>query len=163
MNEILDAANAPEEIDYLSLDIEGAEYPAMQNFDFTKRRFKYMTIERPNKKLRALLRSKGYVYLIDHGCFGDQLYAHEKYAAAAKQALGLSSEIFDRAVCLGSEPVFKVDGGYSGGSNPTLLLLPKGQCDMGYPQNGPMKAVPVECCGVIGEAAIASCVREHDM
>ena len=93
----------------------------------------------------------------------DQLYAHEKYAAAAKQALGLSSEIFDRAVCLGSEPVFKVDGGYSGGSNPTLLLLPKGQCDMGYPQNGPMKAVPVECCGVIGEAAIASCVREQDM
>ena len=163
LNEILDAANAPEEIDYLSLDIEGAEYPAMQNFDFTKRRFKYMTIERPNKKLRALLRSKGYVYLIDHGCFGDQLYAHEKYAAAAKQALGLTSEIFDRAVCLGSEPVFKVDGGYSGGSNPTLLLLPKGQCDMGYPQNGPMKAVPVECCGVIGEAAIASCVREHDM
>ena len=55
LGDILDHANAPKTIDYLSLDIEGAEYDALSTFDFGKYTFLSMSIERPTSKLRALL------------------------------------------------------------------------------------------------------------
>ena len=61
--DILKKHNAPKDIDYLSMDIEGAEYDAFKNFPFDYYTFKCMTIEKGSKelgKLRKLLRSKGY-------------------------------------------------------------------------------------------------------
>jgi len=56
----LDNINAPKLIDFLSLDIEGAEWIALRNFDFSKYRFVCMAIERPNELLDILLDEHGY-------------------------------------------------------------------------------------------------------
>ena len=53
-------ANAPTLIDFLSLDIEGAEWIALRNFPFDQYKFRCMAIERPNELLDLLLDSKGY-------------------------------------------------------------------------------------------------------
>ena len=63
LTSILDENNAPLIIDYLSLDIEGAEERALVSFDFEKYRFLSMTIERPSKKLHDILINNGYVFV----------------------------------------------------------------------------------------------------
>ena len=73
----LDNFNAPKIIDFLSLDVEGAEYDVLKNFPFEKYKFKCMTIERPSKKLDLLLDKRGYVQ-IKHIRF-DVIYAHRDY------------------------------------------------------------------------------------
>ena len=125
LTEILDHLHAPAEIDYLSLDIEGAEYDAMAAFRFDKYKFKYLTIERPNDKLRALLRSKGYAYVIDHGCFGDQLWAHESLAPAAARTLGVALSPADHGTCRGGGEVLALSKEQPQAS----LSLPKAPCD----------------------------------
>lgn len=60
---LLEKHDAPEVIDYLSLDIEGAEWLALKDFPFDKYSFRCMTIERgadEYSRLRALLLDKGY-------------------------------------------------------------------------------------------------------
>ena len=61
--EILEKFHAPFEIDYMSLDVEGAEFLVMEAFPFDKYLFKVMTIERPNQDLVNLLLKNGYLYL----------------------------------------------------------------------------------------------------
>lgn len=87
LQDILDHANAPAVIDYLSLDIEGAEYDALKEFDFAKYRFNVMTIERPIAALRTLLRANGYVFILDNGCYGDQTWVHSSMLDKAKALL----------------------------------------------------------------------------
>ena len=60
---ILDHAKAPHIIDYLSLDVEGAEYHAVVNLNFKKYLFLIMTIERPTQKLHHFLVIKGYRFV----------------------------------------------------------------------------------------------------
>lgn len=60
LEQVLDENNAPKEIDYLSLDIEGAEYRVLKNFPFDKYIIKIMTIERPNDLLLELLNKNNY-------------------------------------------------------------------------------------------------------
>ena len=152
--EILDHLQAPREIDYLSLDIEGAEYDALAAFDFAKYRFRYLTIERPNVALRALLRSNGYVYLVDHGCFGDQMWAHESVAAEAASTLGVTRSSEDRSVCHGSLPVLGRAADQMVASLADLRSRPLTQCE------GP--PILVECCGAVGgNEALESCQKEH--
>lgn len=60
---LLEKHHAPEVIDYLSLDIEGAEWLALKDFPFEKYSFRCMTIERgadDYPRLRQLLLDKGY-------------------------------------------------------------------------------------------------------
>ena len=57
---------APSVMEYLSLDIEGAEFFVMQHFPFDKYKFLTLTVERP-KQLRKLLEDNNYVYVKDHG------------------------------------------------------------------------------------------------
>jgi FkbM family methyltransferase len=45
LNSLLVKANAPTLIDFLSLDVEGAELDVLKGIDFTKYNFKYMVIE----------------------------------------------------------------------------------------------------------------------
>lgn len=56
----LDRFTAPNLIDFLSLDIEGAEWIALRNFDFNKYKFVCMAIERPNEHLDMMLEEIGY-------------------------------------------------------------------------------------------------------
>jgi hypothetical protein len=55
--------NSPTEIDYLSIDIEGAEERVLAEFSFDQYRFKCMTIERPTNILRKVLEHNGYVLI----------------------------------------------------------------------------------------------------
>jgi hypothetical protein len=73
---ILDFAKAPAIIDYLSLDIEGAEYFAMKGLDFSRYTIWLMSIERPKPKLHYLLIQNGYMFLFQNSYWGDCFYVH---------------------------------------------------------------------------------------
>ena len=60
LEQILQEANAPGDIDYVSCDVEGAEDEVFLNFPFGDYRFKSMTIERPSAQLQARLSEFGY-------------------------------------------------------------------------------------------------------
>lgn len=81
LESILDEARAPSVIDYLSLDIEGAELEALRNFDFSKYKFKCMTVERPPLELDLLLDAQGYIQ-IQH-CMFDTFYIHKSEISGA--------------------------------------------------------------------------------
>ena len=66
LESIFDKMNVPPVINYMSLDVEGAELHVMSTFPFHKYRFDVITVERP-KKLRILLEKHDYVYVMDHG------------------------------------------------------------------------------------------------
>ena len=61
---VLDHFNAPKIIDYLSLDVEGAEERILSNFPFNKYTFLAMTIERPTPKLEKILFDNDYVFVM---------------------------------------------------------------------------------------------------
>ena len=75
---ILDENNAPSEIDYLSIDIEGAEDRALLGFPFEEYRFNCITIERPSHALRDLLLDHGYL-LVKEMPGLDSFYIHQKF------------------------------------------------------------------------------------
>jgi hypothetical protein len=61
LNELLLAANAPSEIDFLSLDVEGAELNVLQGIDFSIYRFRYIVVEsRSIDRLLLYLEPKNY-------------------------------------------------------------------------------------------------------
>lgn len=76
INTIFHDFSTPFVIDYLSLDIEGAEAWAFQTFSWDKYTFWTLTVERPKPILQEMLKSHNYVYLCDYGDFGDQLWIH---------------------------------------------------------------------------------------
>jgi FkbM family methyltransferase len=63
LTQILDENNAPKVMDYLSLDVEGAELRVFEGFDFGKYRFLAMTIERPSPELNKLLFANDYIFV----------------------------------------------------------------------------------------------------
>jgi hypothetical protein len=76
---VLAEGRTPRVIDYLSLDIEGAELHVMEDFAFDKYTFLAITVECP-RALRQLLEANGYVYVRDTECeFGDELYLHKSF------------------------------------------------------------------------------------
>ena len=90
LEDILDHVHAPRMIDYLSLDIEGAEWEAMRQFSFEKYEFRVITVERPGKSLEQRLWKYGYKYVMDHGCFGDQMWVHASLVHQASKAFNIS-------------------------------------------------------------------------
>ncbi len=65
LNDLLDFYNAPQEINYLSIDSEGSELDILKNFDFSKRRIKIISVEhnyhRSNRrKIYELLINEGF-------------------------------------------------------------------------------------------------------
>jgi methyltransferase FkbM-like protein len=76
--ELLRRHGAPPVIEYMSLDIEGAEWIALKDFPFAEFRILCMTIERGGKsydKLRAKLRREGYQLVL--AVIPDDFYVHE--------------------------------------------------------------------------------------
>jgi hypothetical protein len=75
--------DAPCEMDYWSIDIEGAEEQVLTVFPFDQYRFNCMTIERPPAALRHLLSTHGYRLIKDIPGL-DCFYVHsgflDKYA-----------------------------------------------------------------------------------
>jgi Methyltransferase FkbM domain len=85
--EILTRFNAPKIIDYLSLDVEGAESLIMKHFPFDTYSFNIMTVERPKDDLRALFTEYGYEYIGTVGGFGETIWAR----TAIKDSLNIAS------------------------------------------------------------------------
>jgi FkbM family methyltransferase len=75
---VLEDYNVPGIIDYLSIDVEGAEERILSGFDFQKYTFKSITIERPTKLLRDLFNVQGYI-LIKEIPETDCFYIHKDF------------------------------------------------------------------------------------
>lgn len=63
LSTILEEHNAPNVIDFLSLDVEGAETRILRNFPFNKYKFLAMCIERPTPELNNILFKNDYVFV----------------------------------------------------------------------------------------------------
>jgi FkbM family methyltransferase len=68
LTDVLDNANAPLFIEYMSLDTEGSELEILKNFNFEKYTFglidvEHNYIEPRRSEIKKLLLSKGYIYL----------------------------------------------------------------------------------------------------
>lgn len=64
LNSLLDEASAPRLMDFLSLDVEGAELEVLKGVDHQVYRFKYMLIEcRDFLKMNAYLEQNGYCFV----------------------------------------------------------------------------------------------------
>ena len=80
----LSYANAPQVIDYFSLDVEGGEDHVLKYFDFGMYTFLSMSIEHPSKFLHDHISSFGYWFLKQmrhqkYNFFGECIYIHESH------------------------------------------------------------------------------------
>ncbi len=68
--DLLDKYNAPQIIDYLSIDTEGSEFEILSNFDFDKYKFRVITCEHnyttAREKIHSLLKKNGYVRVLEN-------------------------------------------------------------------------------------------------
>jgi hypothetical protein len=80
---VFDKFHVPHTIDYLSLDVEGAESLVMEDFPFADYQFKLMTVERPKADLKVLLNEHGYIYVMDLSSWGETLWVNNKTIAEA--------------------------------------------------------------------------------
>lgn len=69
LDDLLDAHDAPDVIDYLSVDTEGSEYEILSAFDFDRRKVRILTVEHnfapQREKIYALLSRQGYRRLLE--------------------------------------------------------------------------------------------------
>lgn len=63
LEQVLDECNAPNVIDFLSIDVEGAEHRIFRDFPFHKYKFLALVIERPIAELNRQLQENGYVFV----------------------------------------------------------------------------------------------------
>ena len=77
ISEVLNKFQVPRTIDYMSLDVEGSEYEIMKDFPFETYTIRLLTVESPNKQLKALLQEKGYLYLAEIATWGEYLWCHK--------------------------------------------------------------------------------------
>lgn len=80
LTQILDNANAPSFIEFLSLDTEGSEYEILRTHDFDKYKFGYICVEHNDVlqnriMIRQLLESKGYLHYRENRVDDDYILA----------------------------------------------------------------------------------------
>ena len=73
---ILDRFKAPKVIDYLSLDVEGAETQVISVFPFDVYHIKVISVERPKPELHNMLIHQGYWFVMIMSFWGEALYVH---------------------------------------------------------------------------------------
>ena len=83
---LLATNNAPSTIDYLSIDVEGAEERILADFNFDAYTFRTITIERPSQRLRSILQDNGYL-LIKEIPNLDCFYIHDSFRKEYKKNL----------------------------------------------------------------------------
>ena len=82
LTDLLLAHNAPRQIDYLSVDTEGSEYPILLHFDFEAFDVKVITVEhnyveKDRDQIQRLLNSKGYLRVFEKFSQWDDWYVKE--------------------------------------------------------------------------------------
>ena len=77
LNTILSALDSPSIIDYLSLDVEGAEAFVIKHLNFTKYTFLIITVERPSSEFHSIMVANGYWWVNRLEMRGDTLYIHQ--------------------------------------------------------------------------------------
>ena len=80
LSEIFEKFQVPNIIDYLSLDVEGAESFILNGFPFNEYQIKVMTIERPKEDLRRVLEQNGYQQILRLSRWGETLWIHSDFA-----------------------------------------------------------------------------------
>ena len=63
LSNLLGKLSAPKKIDYLSIDIEGAEERVLKGFPFSDYHISCITIERPSQTLRTILEANGFTLI----------------------------------------------------------------------------------------------------
>lgn len=85
LNDLLLEHNAPDVIDYISIDTEGSEAMILDAFDFDRWRFRVATIEHnfePQREtIHALMTQNGYVRLMEEFSQFDDWYIHPDIAS----------------------------------------------------------------------------------
>jgi FkbM family methyltransferase len=80
LTSILEEAGAPRDIDFLSLDVEGAEIAVLKGLDLDKYRIKYLLVEcRDLNKMKAYLDGHGYDH-VDQLARNDALFRRREMA-----------------------------------------------------------------------------------
>ena len=79
LSDLFERYNVPKVIDYLSLDVDGAESFIMRDFPFEHYKLKIMTVERPKEDLKDLLTRNGYVFVKQMVSWGEMMYCHESF------------------------------------------------------------------------------------
>lgn len=78
LSDLLDQHDAPEVIDYISIDTEGSEFDILDAFDFDRRSFRVMTVEHnfaPQREdIHRLLTEKGYCRVLEQVSRFDDWY-----------------------------------------------------------------------------------------
>ncbi|KAL3769352.1 hypothetical protein ACHAW5_008780 [Stephanodiscus triporus] len=74
---IFNQTNVPKVIDYMSLDVEGAESMVMEHFPWSDYSFKFLTIERPKDDLKEKLKLNGYKMVLVLTLYGETLWIHQ--------------------------------------------------------------------------------------
>lgn len=77
LGSLLANLEAPSKIDYLSLDVEGAESIIMTGFPWEKYTFSVITVERPKLDLQNMLQQAGYRKLRVNSNFDDETWVHK--------------------------------------------------------------------------------------
>ena len=90
---ILNRFKAPKVIDYLSLDVEGAETQVMSVFPFHKYQIMVITVERPKIELHNHLVKNGYWFVKIMSFWGEALYVHRNLPNLAAVMATRSDEI----------------------------------------------------------------------
>ncbi|GAX29088.1 hypothetical protein FisN_7Hh318 [Fistulifera solaris] len=76
LQEIFERYQVPHEIDYLSLDVEGAETFVLQQFPLSQYRIKIITAERLKGDIRVFLKGHGYEFVAKLTRWGESLWVH---------------------------------------------------------------------------------------
>jgi len=90
---VLQRYNVPKRIDYLSLDVEGAEWDIMSTFPFNEYTIISLSVERPNKHLQQLLEEKGLRFVRVQGNFGDMFFLSEQSEDYLKKRESILKEV----------------------------------------------------------------------
>ena len=107
---LLETFHLPPRIDFLSLDVEGAEEKVMSSFPFERVVVSVLTVERPVGRLVRQLKKHRYRYLCDCGLFGDELYVHASTPIPPSIRLGsCASWTFSRPGKYHCEPNFYLE------------------------------------------------------
>lgn len=93
LNDLLDKHNAPDVIDYISIDTEGSELSILESYDFS-RKFKVLSIEHNETinrgPLENIMKNNGYINVLPEESRWDGWFVSQEVFNDLNVRLGLS-------------------------------------------------------------------------